>query len=783
MRSYLDLIPISAKIHRKQSRMIRICIVLTVFLVSVIFGMADMEMQSLKIQTMQTDGSWHVGFRNLTDEQAALIGARPEVEAAARYDCLNYRISDGYTIEGTETVICGFDKALEGMYPAASTSEGHFPEDTDSVVCTESIRDRLGIRLGDTLVITKPDGTQVPLTVCGFTKTTSMLTKADAFGVYLNTEAFRMHFQAEGPSERDGMLYVKFVPRCNIQKALAKICSDFGLSGEETAQNVKLLALLFQSRDPYMMQFYLVASILAVMVAVAGILMIAGSMNSNVAQRTEFFGMMRCLGATPKQVSRFVTREALGWCKAAIPPAIVLGILIIWGLCAILRFLSPGLFEGMPVFGISWIGILSGLVIGVFTVLLAARAPANRAARVSPLTAVSGNGGTIPEAGRAAGTRFLRVETALGIHHARGSKKNFLLMSGSFAFSIILFVSFSCLIDFVDRAIVPLRPWAPDISVISPENACSIPYELNEEIAALSSVKRVYGRSFEYGVSAQMNGVQTKIDLISYEQYQLAWARNSILSGTTDEIAQGETVLTAAGGDISMEPGDVLKIQTPDGVQEVSVSGVLSDCPFDREEGTEIVICSEELFRRLTGKAGYTILDIQLNRTASDRDVQEIREMAGEALSFSDQRMSNAEVRGAYYSFVLFLYGFLTVILLISVFYIINSISMSVSARMSQYGAMRAIGMTGGQVLRMVGAEACTYAVSGILEGCLIGIPAHWLFFTRLVTSRWGDSWSVPAGPLLIVILVVLASVLLSMAGPARQIRSMSAADTFRSAE
>lgn len=33
MKSYLSLVPISAKVHKRQSRMTRICIILAVFLV------------------------------------------------------------------------------------------------------------------------------------------------------------------------------------------------------------------------------------------------------------------------------------------------------------------------------------------------------------------------------------------------------------------------------------------------------------------------------------------------------------------------------------------------------------------------------------------------------------------------------------------------------------------------------------------------------------------------------------------------------------------------------
>ena len=65
--------------------------------------------------------------------------------------------------------------------------------------------------------------------------------------------------------------------------------------------------------------------------------------------------------------------------------------MVVWGLCAALKFISPEYFAELPVFRVSWISILCGIIIGFLTVLLAAQAPAKKAASVSPLTAVSGN--------------------------------------------------------------------------------------------------------------------------------------------------------------------------------------------------------------------------------------------------------------------------------------------------------------------------------------------------------------------------------------------------------
>lgn len=49
MKHYLNLVSISAKVHRKQNRMTRFCIVLAVFLITAIFSMAEMEVWSFKL--------------------------------------------------------------------------------------------------------------------------------------------------------------------------------------------------------------------------------------------------------------------------------------------------------------------------------------------------------------------------------------------------------------------------------------------------------------------------------------------------------------------------------------------------------------------------------------------------------------------------------------------------------------------------------------------------------------------------------------------------------------
>jgi len=227
---------------------------------------------------------------------------------------------------------------------------------------------------------------------------------------------------------------------------------------------------------------------------------------------------------------------------------------------------------------------------------------------------------------------------------------------------------------------------------------------------------------FAYDVPVKMAGQDKLINLISYEEHLFSWAKETLVEGSLDDVVQKDSkVLTVYNSESTLHVGDVLLLDLGKGQKEVAVAGLLSSSPFDLVKDVETVICSEEAFRQLTGKTGNTILDIQLSNNATDDDVNAIRSLAGSNAKFSDQRAGNHEVRGAFYSMTLFIYGFLVIIALITIFNVVNSISISVSARMKQYGAMRAIGMSGRQLIKMVTAEAVTYSVAGSIAGCILG--------------------------------------------------------------
>ena len=386
MKHYLKLVPISAKIHRKQSKMTRICITLAVLLVAVMFGLADMYLQGVTRHQMEESGNWHYEFHSIDTQTASFISARPETEVSGWHNTVSSEA--GYSIKGQTISISAQERKVFESIFLNEIIEGEYPNASGEIAVSSSLKDTASISLNETVELYKSDGSVTAYSVVGFlddTETSRLVEGDTPIAVMTPTG-----FEALVVADADTSYVVQFSRICNIPDIIKGIKESNHLSEEQMTGNIPLLSIQGQiAGKTGVDQIYQVAFILSVIVMVTCILMISSSLNSNVAERTEFFGMLRCLGATKRQIMRFVRLEGIYWCRTAIPIGIILSILIVWILSAAMRVINPLWFSAMPVFGISWISIIASILLGLLTVLLAARSPAKRAAKVSPLMAVS----------------------------------------------------------------------------------------------------------------------------------------------------------------------------------------------------------------------------------------------------------------------------------------------------------------------------------------------------------------------------------------------------------
>lgn len=772
MKSYLSLIPISAKVHRRQSRMTRICIILAVFLVTSIFSLLEMWTNGQTMAMRSNHGDWHIILQNMSEDEAKQIIDSSDVAYSSWYDDINVNADQGYYINGKNAVLYGIEETYVTdimKYPL----EGSYPQNEKEVALSADAKELFNVQIGDNIILNTPAG-DFNYTISGFYEDDEDFNDIiDGTCMYMCRATFDEVRSLNG-LESMSRFYVRFKNENGLKKTIANIKEQYSLTSENVSENTPVLSLLGASTNESINALYPLAVACFVIILIAGIFMISSCMNSNVAQRTKFFGMMRCIGASKQQIVRFVRLEALNWCKTAIPIGCALGTVTCWVSCAVLKFIVKGEWVDMPLFSVSINGILCGAAVGIITVFIAAQSPAKQASKVSPVAAISGNTGVSGKIVHAANTKFLKVETSLGIHHATGAKKNLILMTGSFALTIMLFLTFSACLDIVHKLLPSVSDFTPDISIASQDDSNSIDRSLAEEISEIPGVESVFGMMYSIECPAEINGNAETVDLYSYGDTMMDSFKKSVISGDMSKIyGNSKYVLAVYSEYTTLNVGDKVKI----GDEELEIGCVVSE-GVGSVSGSAVVVCSEETYTRLTGEQDYAMVGVVLEKDVSEMAVNKIYDLA-EGNIIADSREKNSEVSGSYWVFRIAAYSFLAIISLITILNIMNSVSMGVSARIKQYGVMRAVGMGNRQVTKMIAAEAATYSICGTVAGVVLGLLLHHLIYVKVVITHFGGIWKIPFTSIAIILLLVIFSCVISVYAPAKRIRNMAITETI----
>ena len=763
MKSYLSLIPISAKVRRRQNRMTILCIVIAVFLVSAIFSVADMMLRTQMNRAAGKDGSWHLQIAGITQSQAEQLAQQQDVVCAGVGVVFNEGGEEDYRLNGKRVVLYGCDAQFLRVNRSAAF-EGTFPEQDGEVLLGKGAARIFGVAIGDSVTLKLPDGQSRTLTVTGIGGVDESYYEMQfaLVDIYLPQETFESLLTGQGEALPQTVYDLQYTSAAKAAKALPQLQQQYG--EDAVHENLNVMGSAGQSNSTAFRTVYGMAGVLFALVLLAGVLMISGTMNSNIAQRTRFFGMMRCLGMSKQQVVHFVRMEALNWCRIAIPIGLVLGTFSSWAVCGALRYGIGGEFATTPVFRLSMGGLCAGAVVGVVTVLLAAQAPAKQAAEVPPVAAASGSE-QAAVVHHAANLGSGRTETALGIYHATASKKNWFLITASFALSIVLALGFIVILQFASLLLPSLAPWQADVIYTGYDNERVLPDTMAQQLRRMPGVARVWGCTglVHVPASSDRNNVE-QVTFCSYDDFMLESSKSMVVKGRMAKNSGADNeVMTMYNKTNPIRVGDTI---TVNGVP-LTVVGAFSQGIFSDDV---TIIAPETLFRRVAGEQNYNMIGVQLDRTASDETVLALAAFSSDQIVVQDLRESNRQDRGTYYAARIVLYGFLAIIGGISLLNIVNSISMSVSARMKQYGILRAIGMDDAQLKRMISAEAGTYAVSGLVVGIALGLVLNRKLYILLITHYFGAAWQVPWGCLAVIVVVVLAAVVLAVYNPVRRI-------------
>ncbi|MDT0278185.1 ABC transporter permease [Blastococcus goldschmidtiae] len=258
-------------------------------------------------------------------------------------------------------------------------SSGRFPSAPGEVAVT----DRARAEVGDVLTVSTYDAegeaTTSEATVTGIVD----LRGDPEAGLYARgfvTEAQARDWGAPGPTELRIAAGPGFDSDEVVRDVTAAVPGDAVVrTGEEQAEKT---AAAMMGNSTALASVLLVFGTIAVVVAG---LVIANTFAVLLAQRTRELALLRCVGATARQVRRSVLGEALATGLVSSAAGVAAGI----GLAALISAVA-GSNSAIPLSGVAvpLYAVLAGMVVGTVVTVLAALAPARAATKVAPLAAL-----------------------------------------------------------------------------------------------------------------------------------------------------------------------------------------------------------------------------------------------------------------------------------------------------------------------------------------------------------------------------------------------------------
>ena len=365
----------------------------------------------------QAGGFSHGGFKYLTEEQFNELKDDPLIDQWGVRRFLGMPTEVPFNKSHVEVSWCDANGA-HWMY--CDPVEGSLPEEgTDQAATDTHVLELLGVEpeIGAQFTLTfDVDGhtTTQTFTLCGWWEYDEAIVANHILIPESRVDAVLDEVGVTPPGS-NGMtgvwnldVMLKSGAR-HIEQDLNQILADHGYQSETAGDDYIGIgvnwgytgAQLSDSLDP--MAVIAIAAML-LLIVFTGYLIIYNVFQISVAGDIRFYGLLKTIGTTPRQLRRIIRLQALALSAAGIPIGLVIGWLIGGQLTPVIVARLDGI---VPMTSVSpWIFVVAA-VFALFTVLLSCRRPGKMAAKVSPVEAVrytEGGGKT-----RAKGRKARRV--------------------------------------------------------------------------------------------------------------------------------------------------------------------------------------------------------------------------------------------------------------------------------------------------------------------------------------------------------------------------------------
>lgn len=425
-----------------------LAILLTTVLFTSLFTIAMSINNSFEQSNFRQIGGFsHGGFKYLTEEQYNELKEDPLIKEYGLRRFLGMPFDAPFNKSHVEI---GYSDAKQAHWMYCDPVEGRLPaEGTDEAATDTRILALLGVepKLGTPFTVTfDVDGKQTTqtFTLCGWWEYDEAIVANHILIPESRVDAVLDELHITPPG-KDGMtgaynLDVMFDNAVNISEKMDTVLANYGYQDQSRTEDGYIstgvnwgytATSLFSDMDTGT-----ILSILAVLLLIlfTGYLIIYNVFQISVTNDIRFYGLLKTIGTTSRQIRRIVRQQALLLSIFGIP----LGLIVGYGVGALLTPVVISRLDGIPHIATSpspVIFILSALF-ALLTVLLSCRKPGRIAGRVSPIEAVRYTEGSSKRT-RERRTRGAKIAQMAWANLGRNRKKTVLTVT-SLSLAVVL---------------------------------------------------------------------------------------------------------------------------------------------------------------------------------------------------------------------------------------------------------------------------------------------------------------------------------------------------------
>ena len=587
------------------------------------------------------------------------------------------------------------------------------------------------------------------------------------------------------------------------------------------ASNIWLLKwqlLLFSGGSQRML--YSMAGLAILVIMTASVFCIRSSFSMALTEKMRMYGMISSVGATKKQRKRLVHQETLAMGLWGIPLGILCGILA----TAVLVGATGGMMESVSdiplVFTVSVPAMVLGILLSGITLYLSAGQSAGRAGRLSPISAI--RSGT-EEGIRRREVRipgFVNRLFGIGgviayknLRRARGKYRTTVIAIGA---SVAVFIGLTTFTKLAFRASeIYYNTDGEQLSVrISGDGDYRQElYEKAMEIAGYDGVELAHIRRMSWSITVPPEQIPFNPEYLEifpyaetaggfsfvsigekgYEEYcgrlgispEEAEDRAILIAGYQERVLENGISKYYQGMMFDYQPGDIISglvMGENDKKEEIELILQTDERPMcltDYYSSAYLVVSDDWMDRHQELLRSNISVHIRCQQPDALEDVIR-RELAEYDFYILNQAQEMRKNQSMYLMIAIFLYGFITVITLIGVTNIFNTVTTNMELRGREFAMLRSVGMTDREFRRMIRLETLFYGGKALL----LGIPAGLLLavgFHRALAQGIETSFYLPWEGILISAAAVFLLLTLIMGYSMGRLNRKNIIETIRS--